>query len=289
MNRNAEEIKKIILEKAQADDRIRAVLLNGSRANTKLKPDSLQDFDIVYLVDDLESFVSDHHWTSIFGEKLVWQLPDEMQSGDENTGHQSVSFSYLMLFKDGNRIDLTLFPRNRFDSDFKMDSLTSVWLDKDSRFSNLPEPDEKDYLVKRPTERQFRDVCNEFWWVCTYVSKGLLRSEITYAKAMMENPVRQMFMKIIGWHIGVNTNFSVSLGKDGKYIRQYLSEKEYKSILKTYADYKTENIWKSLFLMTKLFSAYAKDVSEKLSFKYNQEEQLNTVTWLREQYKTGLG
>ncbi len=169
-----------------------------------------------------------------------------------------------------------------------MDSLTRVWLDKDSLFSNLPEPDEKDYLIKRPTERQFRDVCNEFWWVCTYVSKGLLRNEITYAKAMMENPVRQMFMKIIGWHIGVNTNFSVSLGKDGKYMRQYLSEKEYKSILKTYADYKTENIWKSLFLMTELFSAFAKDVSENLSFKYNQEEQLNTVAWLREQYKKGL-
>ena len=289
MKRNAEEIKKTILEKAQADDRIRAVLLNGSRANTRLKPDPLQDFDIIYLVNELESFISDHHWISIFGEKLVWQLPDEMQSVDEDTGHQSVSFSYLMLFKDGNRIDLTLFPRNRFDSDFKMDSLTRVWLDKDSLFSNLSEPDEKDYLIKRPTERQFRNVCNEFWWVCTYVSKGLLRNEITYAKAMMENPVRQMFMKIIGWHIGVNTNFSVSLGKDGKYMRQYLSEKEYKSILETYADYKTENIWKSLFLMTELFSAFAKDVSEKLNFKYNQEEQLNTVAWLREQYKTGLG
>lgn len=288
MKRNAEEIKKTILEKAQGDDRIRAVLLNGSRANTRLKPDSLQDFDIVFLVNDLESFVSDHHWTSIFGEKLVWQLPDEMQSVDEDTGHQSVSFSYLMLFKDGNRIDLTLFPRNRFESDFKMDSLTRVWLDKDSLFSNLPEPDEKDYLIKRPTERQFRDVCNEFWWVCTYVSKGLLRNEITYAKAMMENPVRQMFMKIIGWHIGVSTNFSVSLGKDGKYMRQYLSEKEYKSILETYADYKTKNIWKSLFLMIELFSAFANDVSENLSFKYNQEEQLNTVAWLREQYKKGL-
>ena len=288
MKGNAEEIKKTILEKAQADDRIRAVLLNGSRANTRLKPDPLQDFDIIYLVNDLESFISDHHWISIFGEKLVWQLPDEMQSGEEDTGHQSISFSYLMLFKDGNRIDLTLFPRNRFDTDFKTDSLTRVWLDKDSLFSDLPEPDEKDYLIKRPTERQFRNVCNEFWWVCTYVSKGLLRNEITYAKAMMENPVRQMFMKIIGWHIGVNTNFSVSLGKDGIYMRQYLSEKEYKSILKTYADYKTENIWKSLFLMTELFSAFAKDVSEKLNFKYNQEEQLNTVAWLREQYKKGL-
>jgi hypothetical protein len=55
MKRNAEEIKKIeeIIVCRKSD----AVLLNGSRANTRLKPDPLQDFDIIYLVNDLESFI----------------------------------------------------------------------------------------------------------------------------------------------------------------------------------------------------------------------------------------
>jgi len=77
--RNGEEIKKIIVGKANADTRIRAVLLNGSRANSKVEPDRFQDYDIVYLVNQLESFTNDHAWTAIFGEKLIWQLPDEME------------------------------------------------------------------------------------------------------------------------------------------------------------------------------------------------------------------
>ena len=76
--RSEVEIKKIIIDKAIADERIRAVLLNGSRANSKIPPDKYQDFDIVYLVDELASFTADHNWTNIFGEKIVWQLPDEM-------------------------------------------------------------------------------------------------------------------------------------------------------------------------------------------------------------------
>jgi aminoglycoside 6-adenylyltransferase len=279
MKRTAEEIKKIILDKAQTDDRIRAVLLNGSRANYKLQADPLQDFDILYLVNDLESFLADHSWTSIFGEKLIWQLPTEMGFGNEGD-RESHSFSYLMLFEDGNRIDLTLFPKNRIDADFIMDSLTIVWLDKDNLFPNIPASDDRDYLIKVPSEKEFRDVCNEFWWVSTYVAKGLVRKEIIYTKSMMENPVRQMFMKIIGWYIGINTGFSVSLGKEGKYLGNYLSEGEYNSILKTYADYKSENIRHSLFLMTDLFSKFAKSVADKLNFKYNLEEQINTISWL---------
>ena len=283
MRSNA-DIKKVILDKANADSRIRAVLLNGSRVNSKVEPDQFQDFDIVYIVNNIDSFTADHSWTSIFGDKLIWQLPDEMTFG-KNEIDSSFSFHYLMLFKDGNRIDLTLFPADKLKSDFKLDSLTVVWLDKDKLLSNMKAPDDADYLIKRPTEKAFKDTCNEFWWVCTYVSKGLLRNEITYAKAMLESPVRKMFMSIIEWRIGCDTNFSVSFGKEGKFMDKYLSTHEYNSILTTYADYKAENTWISLFVMTTLFSKFAIHVADKLYFNYNYEEQKNTIEYLHQQYQ----
>jgi aminoglycoside 6-adenylyltransferase len=282
--RTPDEIKKIILGKADADNRIRAVLLNGSRADSELEPAWFQDFDIVYIVNQIESFTADHEWTSIFGEKLLWQLPDAMESFDEEE-KKSYSFHYLMLFKDGNRIDLTLFPRERFEVEFKPDSLTLVWLDKDKLFGNIEPATDKDYWIRRPTEKGFIDACNEFWWVSTYIAKGLLRDEIFYAKAMMEGPVRKMLMKMTEWHIGMNTNFSVSIGREGKYIRKYLSEEEYTALLKTYADYRKGNIWNSLFLMTDLFKGFALGISKKLNFRYNLEEQDNSITHLRSLYK----
>jgi hypothetical protein len=74
--RNETGIKNLIIDFAKHDDRVNAVLLNGSRANPNIKPDQLQDFDIVFLVDKLESFTKDNSWTNIFGETIIFQLPD---------------------------------------------------------------------------------------------------------------------------------------------------------------------------------------------------------------------
>jgi aminoglycoside 6-adenylyltransferase len=272
------DMKNLIIEFALKDGRIRTVLLNGSRANPNIKPDKFQDFDIVYIVRNFESFISDHNWTNVFGEKLIWQLPGEMSLGEND---DAVGFSYLMLFKDGNRIDLTLFPLEKVKTDFKIDSLTIVWLDKDKLFTNVPPSSDTDYYIRKPKEKEFLDTCNEFWWVSTYVAKGLLRNEITYAKEMFETVVRPMFMKLIEWKIGVETDFLVSFGKAGRFLKKYLTNNHYNSVLATYADFDIENNWKSLFVITDLFGQFANELSVKLKFQYNKTEEQNTIEYLK--------
>ena len=282
--RSSEEIKRLIIDFAKNDDRVRAILLNGSRANNKISPDKYQDFDVVYIVNDIESLISDKDWTSIFGGKLIWQLPDQMLVG-KNVSEKGVTFALLMLFTDGNRIDLTLFPKNEIRTNYKPDSLTIVWLDKDNMFSNIGLPDDSDYLVKEPTEKEFLDTCNEFWWVCTYVAKGLLRNEIIYSKEMLETVVRPMFMNLVAWHIGTETNFSVSVGKGGKFIKSFLPPDLYKRILQTYFDHTLENNWKALFVVTEIFGHLARAVSGKLKFEYITADEKNVVTYLNQLYK----
>jgi aminoglycoside 6-adenylyltransferase len=283
--RNGNEIQKLIIDTAKSDDRIRTVLLNGSRANPNSQPDKFQDFDIVFIVSNFDSFISNPGWTDVFGEKLICQLPDEMTFGeDDKDNNETIGFHYLMLFKDGNRIDLTLFPIENFKSDFALDSLTIVWLDKDDLCPNIPLPTDTDYYIQKPTEKAFLETCNEFWWVSTYVAKGLLRNEITYAKEMLETTVRPMFMKIIEWYIGTKTHFSVSFGKGGKYMKRNLSSTQYDKILATYSDQQLENNWKSLFLMTELFGEFSASVAESLHFQYNLDEQQNVMTYLKASY-----
>ena len=79
---------------AGADDRIRTVLLNGSRANPNIKPDIFQDFDIVFIVRDINSFLSDHSWTDVFGKRIMMQMPEEMTIGKEVS--ENISFSYFI-------------------------------------------------------------------------------------------------------------------------------------------------------------------------------------------------
>jgi aminoglycoside 6-adenylyltransferase len=190
-----------------------------------------------------------------------------------------------MLFKDGNRIDLTIFPVEKLKTEFRQDSLTVLLLDKDHLFEKLPPPSDKDYLIKRPSEKEFRDCCNEFWWVSTYVAKGLIRNQIIYSKEMFETHVRKMFLKIIEWYVGIETNFSVSFGMYGKFMKEHIHSTLYDKILSTYSDHKAKNIWNSLFIMTELFSELANKIATSLHFKYNMEEELNVKKYLREIYE----
>ncbi|HEY6436228.1 MAG TPA: aminoglycoside 6-adenylyltransferase, partial [Ignavibacteriaceae bacterium] len=250
---NQNDIQNKILDLAKADDRIITVILNGSRANPNVNPDSYQDFDIVFIVKNFDSFLNDRSWINVLGKPILQQLPDEMDLG-KNENEENFSFGFLMSFEDENRIDLTLFPYEKFETHFEIDSLTIVWLDKDNLFKNISKPSDKDYHITKPSQQEFSEVCNEFWWTITNVAKGLKREEIIYAKDMMENVVRPMFWKLIEWNIGNENDFGVSVGKSGKFAKKYIAESLYKNILRTYSDSNIENNWNSLLLMMEIFN-----------------------------------
>ena len=282
--RSEAEIKDLVINFAKHDDRIRAVLLNGSRANPNTPSDNLQDFDVAFIVNNLESFLTYHNWVHFLGDKIITQLPNEMTFGKNNDKEEPLSFAYLMLFKDESRIDLTLLSKQNLKPDFKLDSLTMVWLDKDNLFSHVSSPSDKDYHICKPTEKEFLDTCNEFWWVSTYIAKGLLRTEITYAKEMSEIIVRPVLMKIIEWKIGVENSFSVSFGKAGRFIRNYVTDDFYEKILQTYSGSDIEENWKSLFIMTDVFKQASNEIAQQLGFQIAKKEQDDTLEYLQKQY-----
>ena len=275
--RSEREMYDLILNTAREDGRIRAVILNGSRANPHAPRDIFQDYDIVYGVTEVAPFRHDPAWIDRFGERMILQLPDEMRTppaGDDEP------FCYLMQFTDGNRIDLTLCSLARLD-DFTQDSLTVVLLDKDGSIAPVAPPDERGYLPAPPTAKAYADCCNEFWWVATYVAKGLWREEIVYAKAMLEQIVRVQLVQMLTWYIGVKTEFLQNPGKAGKYFERCLEPALWERLRQTYADGDYERTWDALLTMGDLFRITALRVGEQLGFDYPQGDDARVGAHLR--------
>ncbi len=271
-------VEKVIMDFALADERIRAVLLNGSRANPLVNSDDLQDYDVLLLVEDLESFLIDRSWINKLGSLSLFQLPDEMELGKDPLSSKP-SFTFLMMFKEGYRIDLTLFPLDRFNKEEPLDSLTEIWLDKDGIFQDVPTASDVDYHIKKPTSREFQEVANEFYWCSTNVVKGLKRGEILYAKDMLDTVVRPMFWRMIEWRTACAYDFNINLGKSGKFAKRFLSEDEYKRILETYADADIKRNWESLKLMMELFRKYQEEVAKQLGFEFNKLEAVYAMEY----------
>jgi aminoglycoside 6-adenylyltransferase len=274
--RNEQEMLELILSMAREDERIRAVIMNGSRVNPDAPRDIFQDYDIVFIVSAVEGFVRDRTWISRFGELIILQTPDEMGS---HSPENKASFAFLMLFTDGNRIDLTFYPVDKWN-DSQAESLSLVLLDKDSRIGPLKPPSNRDYITVPPNAKQFAHCCNEFWWVSTYIAKGLWRGELSYAKYMFEHPVRDMLMLMLQWHIGVKSGFAVDPGKQGRYYEKYLEPELWEAFKTTYSAADYEDIWQALFLMGQLFRETAIGVANHLGYEYPFEEDKRVTGYL---------
>lgn len=274
--RSEEEMYELILNTAQADDRVRAVILNGSRANPNAPRDIFQDFDIIYVVTNVATFKKDPDWIERFGDIMILQMPDDM--GDSARGDEE-SYAYLAQFMDGNRIDLTLFPIAKLD-ELGKDSLSVLLLDKDGIVGPFLPADESDYLPKPPTSKEFSDCCNEFWWVSTYVAKGLWRGEIVYAKTLFDQTLREQLMKMLVWWIGIDTHFSKNPGKFGKYFQKYLRPESWDLLEKTYADASYERTWEALFAACNLFRKATLPVASHFGYEYPQGDDERVSAYL---------
>ena len=269
---------ELILSVASGNNNIRAVILNGSRANKNIKSDDFQDYDIVYVVDELKGFESRPTWIDVFGERIILQMPNSMKIDEDDSETEEDEITYLMLFKDFNRIDLKLVEVKNI-LNYK-DSLSKILLDKDHLFKERLGPSEEDYMIKEPSQKEFLDCCNEFWWVSTYVIKGLARDEPIYAKEMLENPVRKMFMKMLSWYVGATKGFEINLGNCNRFFKEYVSSALWKRILRTYPDSEIINIWNSLMEMISVFHELGLEVAKETGLNYKIEESINVKEYI---------
>jgi aminoglycoside 6-adenylyltransferase len=275
--RTEQEMLELIVSTARDDERIRAVIMNGSRANPNAPRDPFQDFDVVYIVEDVAPFRHNLQWIKRFGELMILQMPEDMQDPPPS---DDGGFAYLMQFADGNRIDLGIYPLSQL-GELAKDSLSLLLLDKDGRVEPFAPANEADYYPEPPTAKAFFDCCNEFWWVCPYVAKGLWREEILYAKFMLDQVVRAELMKMLAWHIGCKTQFACNPGKFGKYYQRYLEPELWAWLEKTYADSGYENTWQAMFAMCTLFRRAALSVAEQLGFAYPHEDDQRVSAHLK--------
>lgn len=276
--RSEAEMYGLILSVAENDERIRAVYMNGSRTNDKVEPDIFQDYDVVYVVTETAPYIQEKTWIDRFGERLFMQYPDEhpdFPSDKENF------YGWLMQFADGNRIDLHVESISHARTNILEDKLCRVLLDKDGILPPVPEATDEDYRVKRPTARQYECTCNEFWWCLDNVAKGLWRQEIPYVQDMLNFVVRKQLEKVLSWKVGISTDFTVCVGKSGKYMYRWLSREEWQTYLATYCGGSVEECWEAVERMCGLFHKTAQSVGGALGYTYNEEEAQNCMAFLK--------
>ena len=274
--RTEQEMMDLILNAAGSDERIRAVSMEGSRANPAVPKDQYQDYDITYYVTDIAPFYNNPAWvTEKFGKPLIMQMPEAMRRPDGG-GH----FNYMMIYPDGSRLDLTFQPNKYVDNG----EPSIVLLDKDNGaglLPPLPPPSDAVYHIKPPTPLFYYSCCNNFWWCLNNAAKGIARDELPYVMHMLNAEVRSELHDMINWHIGTEQGFNLSTGKDGKYFKRYLQPELYGQYAATYSGSGYDDIWASISVMCDLFHTLALPVAAHFGFTYRQDEENGMREYLK--------
>ena len=270
--RTETEMLDLILQTAKILQ-VKAVAMSGSRTNPKTPKDEFQDYDVVYVVENLDELITDLSWLDRFGKRIIEQ--------EVTLGHRRL---YLMLFEDGNRIDLALCPKDRIKE----------WVDSEAGFTVLEDPNglfepyspiPQRFWTNPASAIDFENACNEFWWVSAYVVKGICRNQIIYAIDHLYGICQQEFLKILAWQVASEKG-AVDIGKNYKYLFNYLpaeKEKEFSSLL----DFASlDKIIQSLFATMQLFHQEAQYLAQKMGFNYDREVAEKMIQYAKERLET---
>ena len=255
--RTETEILNLLLQVAKTL-KVEAVALSGSRAEGQAPKDEFQDYDVVYVVDDLDTLTRDLAWLHQFGTRNIEQ--------HNILGNRRL---YLMLFEDGNRIDLTLCPKEHIQEWVDSETGFTVLVDEKGLFESYS-PSPQRFWTSPASETDFEKTCNEFWWVSAYVVKGICRKQVIYATDHLYCICQQELLKILAWQIASDRG-AVDIGKNFKYLFNYLpieKEKEFSALL----DFSSlDKITQSLLATMEFFHQEAQYLAQKMGFKYEKE------------------
>jgi len=266
--RTESEMLNLILQIAK-NLQVEAVAMSGSRTDTKAPKDEFQDYDVVYVVDDLDNLTSDLAWLDQFGTRIIEQ--------HNILGNRRL---YLMLFEDGNRIDLTLCPKDHIQEWVDSEADYTVLKDEKGLFESYTTSPQR-YWTNPASPIDFEKACNEFWWVSAYVVKGICRKQVIYAMDHLYGICQQELLKILAWQVARDRG-AVDIGKNYKYLFNYLpieKEKEFSNLL----DFSSvEKITQSLFSTMNLFHREAQIFAQKMGFDYDKEVAERMIQYAEE-------
>lgn len=254
-----------IAKKLQVD----AVALSGSRTNQKIQTDEFQDYDVVYIVDDLDYLTSDLSWLDRFGKRIIEQ--------EVTLGHRRL---FLMLFEDGNRIDLTLCPKDHIQE----------WVESEADFTVLEDPkglfapyssNPQRFWIHPASNSDFEKACNEFWWVSAYVVKGICRKKLIYSIEHLFGICQQELLKILAWQIASDRG-TTDIGKNYKYLFNYLPAEMEKEISNLLDFSSLDKITQSLFATMQLFHREAQSLAQKMGYDYDKEVAEKMIEYAKE-------
>lgn len=251
--------------KTQSD--IRLVLLLGSRARTETPADEWSDADIVIVSSEPDRFRTATGWLGEFAAPLLTFLePTPTGTGEERR----------VLFAGGLDVDFTPIPVSYIEqiaaNGWPPETAAVVarglraLLDKDDLFATIAHQMPALLAATPPTQEQFLNLVNDFWYHAVWVAKKLRRGEMWIARGCLGCYMKGRLQTMLEWHARATHGWSYDTWHDGRFLDRWADPRAVAELPDIFARYDANDVRRALFANMALFRWLASETAERLGY-----------------------
>ncbi len=259
------DIKKNIMEYANKDEDIKAIVAIGSSTRTDVKADEFSDLDLIIATENPEKWFTGEY-PEKFGNVSISFIEPALGGGKERR----------IIYDEDKDVDMIIFTPEQFVNNIKngvaqwvMNRGYYVMHDSGSFTELIRQYVSNGHLIPEITEIDYRNMVNDFYFHNIWACKKLKRGEIWAAKMCVDAYLKNYLLKMIELYCFYQKG--VDVWHDGRFLDQWADVDILKELKNCFAHYDKEDIMNALMATHKLFNRMAKVVAEILGYDYPLE------------------
>jgi len=251
------------------DDNLRAAGIVGSRARVDHPADDWADLDVLLVATDPAPYCAGSEWLHAIGSPwLTFVEPTADGSRNERR----------VLFESGLDADFIPvytgavlamaeygFPPEVADMLHKG---LRFLLDKDNLASKFERIDLTPPLPVPPSEREFLNLVNDFWYHTVWTGKHLRRGELWWGKSACDDYLKQLLRLMLEWHARASRGEEAEVWAHGRFLEEWADRRALEFLPRVFAHYDAEDVWRALRETMELFHWVALETAEILGYSY---------------------
>jgi aminoglycoside 6-adenylyltransferase len=270
---------------AQSETDIRAAMIIGSRARTDHPADEWSDLDIVLFVNTPQHYVDSADWVKNVAPFVLTFLEVSADG----------SWERRVLFDGGFDVDFAIIPTSHLEP-LVAATLPPLWadvfrrgvrilLDKDGFLVQLQKRPLPDILMYRPpSEREFLNVVNDFWYHAVWTAKHLRRGELWWAKSGCDDRLKNLLRQVLEWHAHAMKGLNHDTWMRGRFLEEWVDPRALEQLGKAFAHYDEDDVWRALFVTMDTFRWLSIETAERLGHSYPTTGEEQATEFVKKLY-----
>jgi aminoglycoside 6-adenylyltransferase len=120
-----------------------------------------------------------------------------------------------------------------------------------------------------PTQSEFLEVINEFWYNTVWTVKKLRRGELWTAKFCLDSYIKwRCILRMMEWHARTVHGWNYDIWHDGRFLERWADLRTVEGLHDAFAHYNKDDIKRALLATMDLFRWLAVETAEQLSYPY---------------------